>query len=93
MAESYIDCPVCTEVRVELGGHPDSRLDGDGGLAAATMREIARLRGRITPDILKKALPGYLKIEEEAAPDFWAEYADNVVDRLKGDAPTEGDET
>ncbi len=88
MAEN--ECAVCLEVRMELGGHPDSKLDGEGGLAAATMREIARLCGRITPDLLKDSLPGYLKIEEDAAPDFWAEYADNVLNHLQGEGEADG---
>lgn len=31
-------CPVCEDVIGRLGGHKDSRLDGETGLAAATMR-------------------------------------------------------
>lgn len=31
-------CPVCEDVRKRLKGHKDSRLDGEYGLAAATMR-------------------------------------------------------
>lgn len=31
------------DIRTRLDGHPDSRLDGEGGLAAATMRELRRL--------------------------------------------------
>ena len=82
-------CDVCDAVRMELGGHPNSQLDGDDGLAAATMREVHRLQGRLTADMLKDALPGYLKIEEDAAPEFWAEYADNIRNRLRAtaDAP------
>ncbi len=88
LANNASGCLVCSNVRIELGGHPDSKLDGDEGLAAATMREIARLHGRVSADILKDALPGYLKIEDDAAPDFWAEYADNVRERLMvEDAP------
>ena len=37
------ECSVCINVRMELGGHPDSKLDGENGLAAATMRELCRL--------------------------------------------------
>ena len=82
-------CDVCDAVRMKLGGHPNSQLAGTDGLAAATMREVHRLRGRLTPDMLKDALPGYLKIEEDAAPEFWTEYADNIYNRLRAtaDAP------
>ena len=31
-------CPVCADVLQRLGGHDCSRLDGEHGLAAATMR-------------------------------------------------------
>jgi hypothetical protein len=37
----------------------------------------------ITPAILEDSLPGFLKMEVEAMPDFWAEYADNVRNRLR----------
>ena len=36
-------CAVCVDVRARLKGHPDSRLDGESGLAAATMRGFERL--------------------------------------------------
>lgn len=32
------ECPVCHDVRQRLKGHPCSKLDGEHGLAAATMR-------------------------------------------------------
>jgi hypothetical protein len=31
-------CPVCQDVKLRLKGHDCSRLDGENGLAAATMR-------------------------------------------------------
>lgn len=31
-------CPVCEDVRTRLKGHEESKLDGENGLAAATMR-------------------------------------------------------
>jgi hypothetical protein len=43
LIEDAPECPVCVSVRMELGGHPDSKLDGEEGLAAATMREMCRL--------------------------------------------------
>lgn len=36
-------CAVCQDVIIQLRGHPNSRLDGDNGLAAATMRRITQL--------------------------------------------------
>lgn len=91
-ADSADECEVCTNIRMELGGHPDSKLDGDTGLAAATMRELARLRGCITPEILKNALPGFLKIEEDASPGFWSEYTDNLQELLRDSADAQEEE-
>lgn len=34
---------VIDDVRRQLKGHPDSRLDGENGLAAATMRRVEQL--------------------------------------------------
>lgn len=34
---------ICADIRRQLKGHPDSRLDGENGLAAATMRRIEQL--------------------------------------------------
>ena len=36
------------DIRQRLGGHPDSVLTGENGLAAATMRENERLRDAVT---------------------------------------------
>lgn len=37
-------CVTCEDVRRRLHGHPDSKLDGVNGIAAATMREVDALR-------------------------------------------------
>lgn len=37
------ECPICKDVRLRLKGLPESRLDGEAGLAAATMRGYEQL--------------------------------------------------
>ena len=61
---------------------------GEAGLVEATIREMDRLHRRqdreITnlAEILKDSLPGYLKIEHDAADDFWLNWADAVTAAL-----------
>lgn len=37
------ECPICADVRRRLEGLPESKLDGEEGLAAATMRGYNQL--------------------------------------------------